>query len=846
MPLKRPKFDRYTPQTWEPREEDYSSGDGIPGCNARGKQVLCSSSPVETSQDTSIPKGPEHSPLAGRISPNESRQELIERVKKEQRAKGWLLEQSEQYSQGSNGSRPPSSRASPKKPLPALLPAPKIAGEAETTAVKRKSFDELVEAAGEIQRPRSALHSGDFREHESHAKKSKAQSSRTSSPVALPTQDVLSTSPPAPWANRSFPPSEQGGSIWVPKRVAPQRPLPFPQSRGRAASYTTRPSGFEFKPPTSPLVKESNNLEPEMIDSLSSRGRPQSPDRVSRRRTFSPRSLQATRATSFNYGFSSTYTRPLPNVRREGSFPYQAHQPRRSLNSFSETLPHTTSHTPSARSRRPSVASESSPSQRLPMVGGYEESILRGRMSSFPSRPFDFLAQIGVMGKGDCKSSLRCPPHVTIPFSAVFYNYGSRPTSPTADGPSPYVGMIDVENSLNKPAERPSSSRSHNSGSPNSDASRPSTPVTVGDVSVARRRRLKKARSNRQRPPRAPPKGSYRIPQQGQLQVVIKHPNKTAVKLYLVPYDLTGMETGQKTFIRQRSYSAGPIIDMPLSSRKNFGTDRPEAALSNSENPDDRPTLRYLIHLQICCPSRGRFYLCKNIRVVFANRVPDGKEKLRLETQVPEPRFSPYNPEKEAQSLTTTANSTPRNAPRDMSGAEEGSTQMPARSASGAFESPLALRHSSTQRALSYGDNPPDHKAGGFSFPPRLRESFTSLARIPSYDAEMADKFTSDGPDAQEPSFEDIKMHSPETPQSPFPRPFELISPSDRPSSPLSRQGSSLPTSQNAFERLSREEYTGLGGQTRTQSPRPADGLLTKRLRDSMESVRDNAPQPSK
>ncbi|KKY16235.1 hypothetical protein UCDDS831_g07173 [Diplodia seriata] len=141
--------------------------------------------------------------------------------------------------------------------------------------------------------------------------------------------------------------------------------------------------------------------------------------------------------------------------------------------------------------------------------------------------------------------------------------------------------------------------------------------------------------------PKSPPGGSYRIPQKGQLQIVIKNPNKTAVKLFLVPYDLGDMEPGQKTFVRQRSYSAGPIIDMPLNKRTNFGTDRPEASLSTSEDPNDRPTLRYLIHLHICCPSKGRYFLYKSIRVVFANRVPDGKEKLRNEIQLPEPRYSP-------------------------------------------------------------------------------------------------------------------------------------------------------------------------------------------------------------
>ena len=501
MPLKRPKYDRSSPRPWELREEDYSSEGGTPGSKAQGKQASCSPGPPEAVPDAPVSKESDSSPLAGRISPNESRQELIERVKKEQKARGWVQDRSEQPSQVSDSSRPPSSRSSPKKPMPALLPARETTGEAETTAVKRKSFDELIEAAAEIQRPRSALHAGDFREHESHARRSKARESRTFSPAVLPTPHVLSTSPPAPWVHRSLPPYDQNDSIWVPKTASSQRSLPFPQNRGRAASYTIRPSGFEFRPPTTPLVEESNNIEPGENDLLDSRGRPPSPDKMSRRRTFSPRSLQATRATSFNDSFASANTRPLPNVRREGSLPYQAHQPRRSLNSFSESLPHTASHTPSARSRRPSFASESSPSQRLPMVGGYEESILRGRMSSLPSRPFDFLAEIGVMGKGNCKPRLQCPPHVTIPFSAVFYNYGSRPASPTADGPSPYVGMIDVGNALDRPSEQPNSSRSHVSGSPNSDASRPSTPIAVGDGSDVGRTQSKEGTS--QSPPAA-------------------------------------------------------------------------------------------------------------------------------------------------------------------------------------------------------------------------------------------------------------------------------------------------------------------------------------------------------
>ena len=97
------------------------------------------------------------------------------------------------------------------------------------------------------------------------------------------------------------------------------------------------------------------------------------------------------------------------------------------------------------------------------------------------------------------------------------------------------------------------------------------------------------------------------------------------------------MEPGTKTFVRQRLYSAGPIIESSLASKTVLRMGSPLDANKKS-------TLRYLIHLNMCCPSKGRFYLYQHIRVVFANRVPDNKEQLRTESQVPEPRYSPWKP----------------------------------------------------------------------------------------------------------------------------------------------------------------------------------------------------------
>jgi hypothetical protein len=518
-----------------------------------------------------------------------------------------------------------------------------LSPSAEIKVPRTSSPDTLrdLAAAGlEIARPRSALHSGDFRE-----RKHDGGSGEDSS--AAP---YLATSPVVPW-NRSFPAAAYsaqqdetsysfGGVLGQESRAV---------SRARAISQSST-SSFALLPPTSPLVHQANNTDLDFTSRPVSRQGSRSPERSNRRHTFSPASFQTYKTNPMSRSISGTPA--ARHLRYGSSIPYQAHQPRRSM-TIIQPHSHSSPQTPFLGSRRPSFSSEASPLQHAPMVGSYEESILRGRMSTTPSRPLDFVAKIGVLGKGQCKSSLKCPPHVTVPFPAVFYSYNTGNGRISDNEPSPYVGLIDLENSLPPPVESSENGkrkRRHAVPTPDQDDldfRKPRVTQSNG-LSNMDDLRQKEKRKRRSTSPKAPPGGSYRIPAQGQLQIVLKNPNNTAVKLFLVPYDLSDMEPGQKTFIRQRSYSAGPIIDMPMSLRKNLGTDRPEAALSNSEDPNDRPILRYLIHLHMCCPSKGRYYLYKSIRVVFANRVPDGKEKLRNEIQMPEPRYSVYKPTRDS------------------------------------------------------------------------------------------------------------------------------------------------------------------------------------------------------
>lgn len=500
---------------------------------------------------------------------------------------------------------------------------------------------------------------------------------------------------------------------------------------------------------------------------------------------------------------ASSFNRPLPHLRRDYSHPYQAHQPRRSLASNQMGPPTSSPQTPALfRSRRPSFTSDSSPLQ-APMVGSYEESILRGRMSTTPSKPLDFVAQIGVLGLGKCKSSLRCPAHVTIPFPAVFYSYDSTPhrrAGATEDGPSPYVGLIDLENNLPNPDEvRDSKRKRHTSntgGNRLDDLDMIDGSNNTNQISEHGLRRAEKQK-RRSTSPRAPPGGSYRIPEKGQLQIIIKNPNKTAVKLFLVPYDLAGMEPGTKTFIRQRSYSAGPIIDHALSSS-------PQVPVANSL---ERPTLRYLIHLHICSPSRGRFYLYKSIRVVFANRVPDGKEKLQNEISLPEPRFSIYKPGRDS-SLGLGL----------LNGAGASLTAEKAfRRRSSGF--PLAPSHQNFDAMDGITPSFENGFSGGPSFPHGRQLSTTPVQPIPFSLYRQTPRHYS-GDSGQE-------------------RPSDIQSPtSSKSSQPPTSQGSETSWNDSpnigSYDKLHKGDV-GYGGNAFTGSPdgkQVAEGLLAKKLRD--------------
>ncbi|KAL6353360.1 hypothetical protein LRP88_13852 [Fusarium phalaenopsidis] len=496
-----------------------------------------------------------------------------------------------------------------------LLPPARITPE--KTDSQSESDDNRLRDGLSIERPRSALHSGNFTEEQAVAKDHTA-------PVGRAHIDSHDAPAEAPWIATS-----------PPRHFTPfqhDKGVPFPGSAdsfqsGTSPLSSSLSSSFVYKPPTSPLVQSHSYDELDIPMPLDGFG-------FSSGRNSARRYMPNSATTSPFMSPSPGYSLPRVSSYRREAFPYQAHQPRRSLTSTPSFMQTGTSPPTPAflRPRRSSFVTDSSPLHHASMVGSYEESILRGRMSTTPSKPLDFVAQIGVLGRGKCKSSLKCPPHVSLAFPAVYYSYGSTShgRSSSEDGPSPYVGQIDLENGLPNPDEEHRAKKKAQSRYADRKPLEDKMDISIATPGAEPDSRRNSRTKRRSGSPKAPPGGSYRIPEKGQIQIIIKNPNKTAVKLFLIPYDLAGMEPGTKTFVRQRSYSAGPIIE--------------NVPVTSEADSSDRPILRYLAHLHICCPAKGRYYLYKSIRIVFANRVPDGKEKLRNETTWPEPRFTPYKP----------------------------------------------------------------------------------------------------------------------------------------------------------------------------------------------------------
>ncbi|GAA5823559.1 hypothetical protein JCM11251_000680 [Rhodosporidiobolus azoricus] len=242
------------------------------------------------------------------------------------------------------------------------------------------------------------------------------------------------------------------------------------------------------------------------------------------------------------------------------------------------------------RRRRSSLSLSASAGSSAPpfgsLVGSFENSLLSGRMSALPSLPLPFVASIGVLGSPDSPARLRCPQHLHVPFSAIFY---SPPGEVSAA--SPYVGTVDLDAHYHSLLE-------------------PRLPAEEKDGKL----------------PRFP---GYQVPPRGQVQLVLKNSNRTAFKPFLIPYDLTGLDRdgrGGRTFLRQKSYAVDELDErgkLRFAVHLQFCSPPSSSTSSKGKNATTGA-------------SEPKFYLYHNIRLVFASRGLDASDKLRVVLEGPE------------------------------------------------------------------------------------------------------------------------------------------------------------------------------------------------------------------
>lgn len=260
--------------------------------------------------------------------------------------------------------------------------------------------------------------------------------------------------------------------------------------------------------------------------------------------------------------------------------------------------------TPRASKRRTSNQFSTSPTPNL--IGSYSESLLSGRMSTPPSIPFPFEADIGVMGELDGAT----PRHLTLDFQARFYALpdglapGTRSqTTPRSLSSSHSSKRMTSPHRATGFSPSPSPSPVA-SPSPSASAAATQAPY-VGTIDLdshyfaALQETIDTDGSKI--PPRWP---GYAVPSRGHIQLLIKNPHlNTPVKLFLVPYDLTDMPTGTKTFIRQKT-----VLEAQTASVHSVGSSKRHSIGGSMTPPRSgsagKETLRYAVHLQFAALPR--------------------------------------------------------------------------------------------------------------------------------------------------------------------------------------------------------------------------------------------------
>ncbi|PWN27189.1 hypothetical protein BDZ90DRAFT_274970, partial [Jaminaea rosea] len=323
-------------------------------------------------------------------------------------------------------------------------------------------------------------------------------------------------------------------------------------------------------------------------------------------------------------------------------------------------------------SRRLSSHLSTSPNpSNLPLVGSYSESLLNGRMSTTPSVPFPFEAEIGALGCTSGQS--QTPKHLKIDFEARFYPLPEATTgqqSPSGGSTRSFSSSYVAQSSM--PSPTPPAAAGPTMSAATTQAPYVGTINLESHYSSVLASCLDPSSSQQAAPPAVPVFPGYAVPRRGQIQLLIKNPHlNVPFKLFLVPYDLSDMPAGSKTFLRQKicleaGSEASSFPSMTTGRAKRHSLGATTSLLRSEAKPKEM--LRYAVHLQFASPplkpaskkqqsakqaaasaqilessswqagpeqEEPKLYLHKSIRVVFSPRAPDREEKVKTTYETP-------------------------------------------------------------------------------------------------------------------------------------------------------------------------------------------------------------------
>ncbi|ORX40030.1 hypothetical protein BD324DRAFT_607160 [Kockovaella imperatae] len=258
---------------------------------------------------------------------------------------------------------------------------------------------------------------------------------------------------------------------------------------------------------------------------------------------------------------------------------------------------------PSPSPRSPSSMTCSPPLSRShPLLGSYTLSLLHSRMShahaphSVPSTSSSgFSLHLGAIGKGkDCPPELRYPKAESIPFQATYYDIEDSGKGKGAIQ-TPWVGTIDLEHHL---FDRYSASHTLSS-------ELPPPPIHPG----------------------------FKIASFGQLQILIKTA-KSAVRVFVLPYDLRRLPIGGRLLARERTFVDGRSSDTSQKGSLRFSIQVQFACLPDEQDPleEGSSTTRHHrigINHQTSTPEhpvKKAYFVSRSIKVVFTSSPPESHE----------------------------------------------------------------------------------------------------------------------------------------------------------------------------------------------------------------------------